>query len=1141
MSTGSAERELFLGVLALQNEFVTRDQLLLAVQQWVADKSRSLSELLVAAAAITPEERDLLDALVAQHVRRHDGDIRRSFDALSSVDSSVAEALADIGDEEISDSLAGTVLLRQTASDRLPVDDSAAAESSVRFRVLRFHARGGLGKVSVAMDSELHREVALKEIHDQHADHPESRQRFVQEAEITGGLEHPGIVPVYGLGQYRDGRPFYAMRFVHGDSLKEAIRRFHSPVAGGSDPGQRRLQLRNLLGRFIDVCNAIEYAHSRGVLHRDLKPGNIMLGRYGETLVVDWGLAKLIGVDDPGSSEVAIRVSSGSGSTPTQMGSAIGTPAYMSPEQAAGKLDQLGPTTDVYSLGATLYHLLTGRTPFEDGDPASVVQRVCSGQFPRPRDVNPLVPRALESICLKALSTATGERFASPLELAEEVEHWLADEPVKCHAEPWHTAARRWMRRHPALVSSSAVALIVGFVALAVTTGVVSGKNERIRGINGQLQTRNEELRAARDAAEAQKAVAERQKTRAEAVSEFLVKALRSPDPDLDGRELRVKDLLDNATVVLTEQFEGDLLTQATLLDAIGQTYNGLGLHHQALPVFEQALAKLEGISTQPEVGAQRYFCMHQLASARLGAGAIVDAADMSQQAVEGLRRALPERDEKLLVAEMLRGHLYLQTTENEKAFELLSRTYEGMQATLGAEHAATLSCLLELALSQKRRGKLRESLALLEPAIPVLRKELGRTHSKTLAGENNLARLYYELGRLRDAEATYRDVMDRMTQKLGSDHPSTMRLMDNLAKVLRRQSRLQEARKLYDQTLALRRKNLGDDHVDTLITLDGLAGTLQELGDLKLAIPLFEESLDKTRQQLGDRNHETLAAMVNLSLAYHRDGRLDDAESMMRQTLALQEDVFPADHPSPLVLKNNLAMLLEDRGQVAEAIEMHRQVLETRERVLGEGHIHTMSSMNNLGYALMTARRYDEAIATLKRTLDLRRRHLPAPHIQVANTAGNLGVVYRLKGDPAAAIEFFDEALRVTKAVYGPDHNRTRVARVNLTSVLFADPSRWQEAIDEMTELSEAFADQQWIVSMLSVRIGDILRRQGNLTEAQTRLTQVRNGLESGAIEFPATHEKKLKDELRQALTELYRARGEPDREVEIPDCSRG
>ena len=224
--------------------------------------------------------------------------------------------------------------------------------------------------------------MALKQILDQHADDPVSRQRFLLEAEVTGGLEHPGIVPVYGLGTYGDGRPYYAMRFIRGDSLKEAIERFHADEGLKTDPGRRSLELQKLLRRFLDVCNAVGYAHSRGVLHRDIKPGNVIVGRHGETLVVDWGLAKATGpVRARLAGERTLAPSSASGSAETLPGSALGTPAYMSPEQARGELDRLGPRSDVYSLGATLYCLLTGKPPLE-GDVGDVLRKVAGGRCP---------------------------------------------------------------------------------------------------------------------------------------------------------------------------------------------------------------------------------------------------------------------------------------------------------------------------------------------------------------------------------------------------------------------------------------------------------------------------------------------------------------------------------------------------------------------------------------------------------------------------------------------------------------------------------------------------------------------------------------------------------------------------------------
>ena len=331
-------RNLLFGLLALQNGVVTRDQLVMAFTVWTAAPGKPLADLLSEQGALCPGHRPLLDALVDAHVKLHGGDPEKSLAALD-LNRLTREGLAAAGGPVVEATLArvGSGSGSDGDADRTAsYAVGAATADGYRFRVLRPHARGGFGAVYVALDTELNREVALKQILEHHADDPVSRQRFLVEAQITGGLEHPGIVPVYGLGTYGDGRPYYAMRLVRGDSLKGAIERFHADHSLKDHLGRRSLELRKLLRRFTDVCNAIEYAHSRGVLHRDIKPGNVVVGKHGETLVVDWGLAKPMGHPqvEGGAEERTLRPSSASGSVETLPGQALGTPAYMSPEQA---------------------------------------------------------------------------------------------------------------------------------------------------------------------------------------------------------------------------------------------------------------------------------------------------------------------------------------------------------------------------------------------------------------------------------------------------------------------------------------------------------------------------------------------------------------------------------------------------------------------------------------------------------------------------------------------------------------------------------------------------------------------------------------------------------------------------------------
>src|SRR3990172_1478169 len=394
MSESRVDRNLLFGILALQMDFISRDQLIAAMNAWVLEKQKPLGRILVEQHALALDAQAVLDALVAKHLELHHGDPQQSLAALR-IPIAVQRDLEQFGDQDVQASIVRLGGSSSSIAQQTTLPLAQPTPSGERFEVLRPHAWGGLGEVCVARDRELNREVALKRIHERHASDTNSCERFLLEAEITGGLEHPGIVPVYGLGKETDGRPYYAMRFIRGETLKDAIKKYHSNTSRSDS--ERRVELRQLLGRFVAVCNAIEYAHSRGVIHRDIKPSNIMLGKYGETLVVDWGLAKAVGRSGTDSvrDESTMKPMSASGSSETLPGSAVGTPAFMSPEQADGRVEDIGPASDVYSLGATLYTLLTGKEPFESSVVGVILGKVQAGDFLPPRERHPSVPRGL--------------------------------------------------------------------------------------------------------------------------------------------------------------------------------------------------------------------------------------------------------------------------------------------------------------------------------------------------------------------------------------------------------------------------------------------------------------------------------------------------------------------------------------------------------------------------------------------------------------------------------------------------------------------------------------------------------------------------------------------------------------------------
>jgi tetratricopeptide (TPR) repeat protein/tRNA A-37 threonylcarbamoyl transferase component Bud32 len=668
-----------------------------------------------------------------------------------------------------------------------------------RYAVLRLHARGGLGEVFVAQDRELNREVALKRIQERHADHPDSRRRFLAEAEITAGLEHPGVVPVYGLVQDDQGRPCYAMRFVQGETLSDALRRFHVADPASRDSGERSLAFRHLLHHFLGMCQAVAYAHSRGVIHRDLKPQNVMLGKYGETLVVDWGLAKPVGRSDDvrKSSGEATLEPTGSGEG-TAMGSVVGTPGYMSPEQAAGRWDVIGPASDLYSLGATLYTLLTGRPPLQGDNWPQIQQQIQRGDFPRPREVNKDVPPALEAICLKAMALKPEDRYPLVLALADDVERWLADEPVSAHRELLRAHARRWARRHRVAVTAAAAAAVVLAVCLAVGAGLLARAYR-------EVATERNEARVQRDKAR------ERLRQAGGAVHHFSTLINDNPQMKSRGMERLRTQLLEDALGFFEKFLEGEEGTEegadlehdrARLFVHTALLYGATGRHAQAEKAYLRGITLMqEVIDADPrDQNTRQNQAMAYLQLAALyGDTGRQREADRAFEQGLAIRRQLaddapadPMQQGNLAHAYNSLAIWYSRTGRKEQAIELYSRAL-AIRRRLADAHSdrhdfveGLAHVLNNLGLEHYYAHRFNEAEKHFGECLTLVRK-LVKARPEDSSDQlylaqtyHNLAMVYGDTGRHDLAEQSYRQSRDLLVP-LAQTHPDVVQYRELL------------------------------------------------------------------------------------------------------------------------------------------------------------------------------------------------------------------------------------------------------------------------------------------------------------------------------------------------------------------------
>lgn len=1070
MSNEQPDRNVMFGMTAWRLGIVDRETAMAAMYECTLQPEASLADVLERQGKLSAQDRKRVEDAIAANATGspaplaslqppgartevgHDpAQTIESFDSAEQLRSALVDIISGRPHATIA---ASDVVLAsdRTFAGHVTFDDTSGLDAKAgesptkgnnrsRFRILRPHARGGLGEVFVAMDEEIKREVALKQILPRQADNPTSRTRFLLEAEVTGCLEHPGVVPVYGLGHQLDGRPYYAMRFIRGQSLEDAIEQYHATgFIQTKDKGKRALELRNLLTRFVAVCNTIEYAHSRGIAHRDLKPENIMIGPYGETLVVDWGLARPFGdmhVDadsDTGDGRHVGETSHSIGTTnrPTQMGSIVGTPQFMSPEQAMGRLDLVGPRSDVYSLGATLYALLTDQPAFVAADVRKVLTDVIKGNFQSPRQVKKDVARGLDAVCSKAMALKPEDRYASAKDLAADIERWLADEPVSALSETAVERAQRWMRRHKTWTQAAAAAI----VAIAAVAGTAYMREARLRGdlqtALAQEEVARRDADAARERADDSAEFAKREQSRAEAHAELADQQSRLAMQTLRSVLFEIQVKLKNVPAAQT--------VRRTMLNRV-------------IEGLKQVAGSLQ---TAPETD-------RSMVRAHLELGEILFDAGSS----DGGATDLAEKE--FAVAEASAAKRFAADPADVVARSDLGAAYQ------------------RLGDVSRRRGSPSQALPLLEKSLALRAAAAAEKPDDALASRDlgytvqRLGLVQQELGKLDTAEEfylQYEGIMRKLVEKdpKNSEHERDLAVaLERLGDIRLSKSDLEGADKYFKQCLEVRKRLVESAPENTVwsrdlsIMFDRLGDLASQRGDFPAAEGLYEQSL-KLRKALYEDDPNNMQALrdllvsnVQLGDILLRRDKVKEAEDrfLFNHDIAQQlasSDLNNAEFQNDLAGSfDRLGKLSERKNQPKQAHDYYRSRLEIV-RGLAKSDPNNRQRQRELSTALFAAGDSAMVIGDLAASreafaqyADLAKRRLAADvaNAQLERTTADalfrVGMVDLRVGDVAAADKELQESITLAQklADAAPDDAARRSFLANVLTL--ATQQAWQ------------------------------------------------------------------------------------------------
>ncbi len=773
----------------------------------------------------------------------------------------------------------------------IPIPDTAMAHVSMdatlqhlgRYQILGEIARGGMGVVYRAVDRMFDRDIAVKVNQAHAAIHVEASRRFLEEAKITGQLQHPGIPAVHEIGTLPDGRQFLAMKLIKGQTLQQML------TSRAAD----RPEHARFIAIFEQVCQAVAYAHSRGVIHRDLKPQNIMVGTFGEVQVMDWGLAKMIqrsATEQEDSSQGTAAPTqftdprANTDSEDTQPGAILGTPAYMSPEQAAGLVEQIDAQADVFGLGAILCCILTGQPPYTGTSSEGIRMAAVMG------DLQPAFARLqacgadpeIVALCQRCLAVKKEQRPKDAGTVAVEVAAWGVQSAERArHAEMERQKAELLLkedRRRRRVWISLAVTLLLGIIA----SGLLAAWAFR-----AETQARVNETKAvkAQMQAEADADMANRVKD----FLKFDVLLLANPETQARDKrlpydaEVTLRDVVLRASETIEGKFKDRPLVEAELRWTLGCALQGMGRADLAVVHFKRMLE------------------LHQ-------------------------KHRTPDHKDTITSLLCL-ANSYSELGQYTEAQQLYEKTLELAKAKWGPDHPETLSVINNLAANDSNLGRHAEALKLRVELLSLTTNQRGPQHPDTLRCMHNLAESYLELDRLPEAMKYFKEVLTLQQAMLGSDHPDTLISMHNLALCYYKLGQLNDALKIMINALPLFKTKLGTKHPKTLLSMQTLANIYAALNRHEEALKLREENLKLHKIKYGHDHPFTLECMNNLANSYSDVGRHDEAQALfytLLEALESRHKMKPGDSKITIMLGaaySNLGISLADSGKLAEAL----------------------------------------------------------------------------------------------------------------------------------------------------------------------------------------------------------------------------